>query len=256
MTELTNKLRKLVASLDDPRARREYGLFVAEGTKCVLDTLGAFTCRWLLATQAWLDRYGSKIGGDIDVVVSKHPDMERMSHLTTSADVIAVYEIPAVPPLARADIDGRLVLALDRLQDPGNLGTIMRVADWFGIDTIVASHDTVDLYNPKVVQATMGAISRVKVHYVDLPAWLGGLEGVSVCGTFLDGENIFTSPLPASGIVVMGNEGRGISPEVEACVSCRLTIPSFPQGTVTSESLNVGTATAITVAEFRRRNMK
>lgn len=255
MTELTNKLRKLVASLDDPRARRESGLFVAEGTKCVLDTLGAFTCRRLLATPAWLDRYGDRVGDGIDVVVSKRPDMERMSHLTTPADVIAVYEIPSVAPITAADIDGRLVLALDRLQDPGNLGTIMRVADWFGIDTVVASHDTVDLYNPKVVQATMGAISRVRVHYVDLPEWLGSLEGVSVCGTFLDGDNIFTSPLPASGIVVMGNEGRGISPEVEAWVSHRLTIPSFPHDAVTSESLNVGTATAITVAEFRRRNM-
>ncbi len=244
-----------MASLDDPRARREYGLFVAEGTKCVLDTLGAFTCRWLLATPAWLDRHGDRLGRDVDVVIAKRPDMERMSHLTTPSDVIAVYEIPQVSPLTAADIEGRLVLALDRLQDPGNLGTIMRVADWFGIDTVVASHDTVDLYNPKVVQATMGAISRVRVHYVDLPEWLKSLDGVSVCGTFLDGDNIFTSSLPTSGIVVMGNEGRGISPEVEACVNCRLTIPSFPQGTVTSESLNVGTATAITVAEFRRRNM-
>ena len=147
-----------------------------------------------------------------------------------------------------------MVRALDGVQDPGNLGTIVRIADWWGIDHVVCSHDTADVFAPKVVQATMGAIARVKVSYVDLPQWLESLPNkVAVCGTFLDGDNIYAAPLPHSGILVMGNEGKGISADVEALVNRRLLIPSFPAHRPTSESLNVAIATAVAVAEFRRQ---
>ena len=253
MKELTNRIRKLVASLDDPRVRDAEGLFAAEGTKCVLDTAGAFDCRWIFATAAWLEAHGHAIDGSADVTAVKRADLERMSHLSTPPQVIAVYERP-VYDITPADIAGHLVIALDRVQDPGNLGTVMRVADWFGIDTILCSHDTVDCFNPKVVQATMGAISRVKAVYVDLPEFLAQC-GQPVYGTFLDGDDIYGSPLGDSGIIVMGNEGRGISDAVARYVDRRLYIPSFPVSRPTSESLNVGMATAITVAEFRRRQL-
>lgn len=161
--------------------------------------------------------------------------------------MIAVYRIPE---LSAPDFSG-LVVALDCVQDPGNLGTIMRVADWMGVHTILASTDTVDCYSPKVVQATMGAISRVRVHYCNLSDVLRGKD--HVYGTFLDGSNIYDAALSPSGIVVMGNEGKGISPEVASTVTHRLRIPSFPPDVPTSESLNVAVATAITLAEFRRR---
>lgn len=249
MPELTNKLRKLVASLDEAKVRRESGLFVAEGTKCVLDTIESFSCRYLFATAKWLESHSLKLGDEVVYRVNRS-DMERMSHFMSPPEVMAVYEIPddIIEPASA----GSLSLALDRVQDPGNLGTIIRIADWFGINDIYCSNDTVDVYNPKVVQATMGAISRVGVHYVDLPEFFKGVE-VPVYGTFLGGENIFTSSLSAGGIIVMGNEGQGISCEVEKCVTRRLTIPSYPQGVATSESLNVGMAASIVVAEFRRR---
>ncbi|WP_289157588.1 RNA methyltransferase [uncultured Muribaculum sp.] len=249
MPELTNKLRKFVASLDEAKVRRESRLFVAEGTKCVLDTIENFSCRYLLATAKWLDSHQLNLNADIIYKVVRS-DMERMSHFSSPPEVMAVYEIPddIIEPASA----GSLSLALDRVQDPGNLGTIIRIADWFGIRDIYCTNDTVDVYNPKVVQATMGAISRVRVHYVDLPEFLEGTE-VPVYGTFLGGENIFTSSLSSGGIIVMGNEGQGISREVEKRVTRRLTIPSYPQGVATSESLNVGMATSIVVAEFRRR---
>lgn len=252
MAELTNRLRKLVASLDDARVRREERLFVAEGTKCVLDTLRHFSVRYLFATHAWSDSHKAEIRG-LEVTPVTRADMERMSHLSTPPEVIAVYETPD-NDVASLDASGKLLIALDRVQDPGNLGTIIRIADWFGIREIVCSRDTVDVYNPKVIQATMGAVSRVKVYYTDLASWLAGC-GMPVYGTFLNGENIYSSSLGESGVIVMGNEGKGISDEVAGTVTCRLTIPSFPPGAVTSESLNVGMATAVTVAEFRRRQL-
>lgn len=248
MVELTNRVRKLVASLDDAKARRENGMFVAEGTKCVLDTVDHFDCVWLFATAKWLESHRLALGEDKICQVTRG-DLERMSHFSTAPEVMAVYRIPAESRKPAAD---SLLLALDRIQDPGNLGTIIRIADWFGINDILCSAGTADVYNPKVVQATMGAISRVRIHYVNLPEYLSRTD-VPVYGTFLEGDNIFTSSLSSSGIIVMGNEGQGISPEVEKYVTSRLTIPSYPAGAATSESLNVGMATSIVVAEFRRR---
>lgn len=241
----------MVASLGNVRNRREENCFVAEGTKCVIDTWQSFKCKYLFATSAWIDQYVNFLPGAQPIVV-KRTDMERMSQLSTPSQVLAVYEMPQVA-FEEKVLSSNLVIALDRVQDPGNLGTIIRIADWFGITDIVCSLDTVDVYNPKVVQATMGAISRVKVHYLDLVDLIKRNLNIPVYGTFLDGRNIYETSLTPHGIVVMGNEGQGISDEIGQLIKRRLFIPSFPQDRPTSESLNVGMATAIAIAEFRRR---
>lgn len=247
-------MRRDIASLATAKGRRKQGAFMAEGTKCVLDTLGHFTLRRIVATRAWLE--ANRLPAEVQplVIPANRGDIGEMSSMTLAPDVIAVYDLPAAPVFDPAALAGSLVLALDRVQDPGNLGTIMRTADWMGLDTILASSDTVDCYNPKTIQATMGAISRVRVVYGDLPAMLAEMTPkMPVFGTFLGGENVYTADLPASAVIVMGNEGQGISPEVAARVSRRILIPSFPPDRPTSESLNVATAAAITLSQFRSR---
>ncbi|MCM1504991.1 MAG: RNA methyltransferase [Muribaculum sp.] len=253
---MTNRLRKMVASLDGAKERRESGLFVVEGTKCVLDTLKYFQSRYIFATKAWQLRYRNEITEFGDAITNAaRADLERMSHLSTPPQVLAVYEMPKYE-LSEAEFKSNLTLVLDRIQDPGNLGTIIRVADWFGIRQIICSEDTVDVFSPKVVQATMGAISRVRVLYIDLVEFLKKYGDDTPCyGTFLYGQDIYNAKLADSGFIVMGNEGQGISDSVAACVGSRLWIPSYPKNAVTSESLNVGTATAITLSEFRRRSI-
>lgn len=251
--ELTAATRKLVASLGNARQRRANKLFTAEGTKCIADTITHFECRMLLATHTWLEEHAALIPRDTCVLKSTHADMERMTQLTTPTDAIAVYTMPEAP--APADASSQLVLALDRVQDPGNLGTIIRVADWFGIQQLVCSPETVDAYSPKVIQATMGAIARIRPLYMPLTDYIRLNPQAEVFGTFLNGQNIYQAELPASGIIIMGNEGRGISEEVAERVNRRLLIPSYPPGRPTSESLNVATATAITLSEFRRRQL-
>lgn len=252
MIEITNKIRKTVASLSQSKHRRRQGLFKAEGTKCVLDTIGHFRIKWLIATEMWMHEHPEyQIGNNIVKVSAR--DMEQMSDLITASEVIAVYEIPDYD-LDTSALTDSLVIALDSVQDPGNLGTIMRTADWFGIRDIICSRTTVDVYSPKVIQATMGAVSRVRIHYCDLPKVLGKLrqKGVNIYGTFLEGDNVYTSRLSHSGVIVMGNEGQGISDDVRGLVSDKLFIPPYPIDADTSESLNVATATAIILSEFRR----
>jgi TrmH family RNA methyltransferase len=255
MGELTNKIRKMVVSLADVKGRRREGLFVAEGTKCVCDTIGAFTCRYLFATEDWLAEHAEIAAscGAAVTAVSKG-DLREMTTLMATPPVIAVYELPEPAKLDIDLLNNALTVALDRVQDPGNLGTIIRTCDWFGITTILASKETVDLYNPKTVQSTMGAISRIRVIYCDLADVLSKVK-VPVYGTFLDGRNLYDAPLAENGVIVMGNEGSGIGQQVAATVTERLLIPSFPPERPTSESLNVATATAITLAEFRRRTL-
>lgn len=252
--ELTNSIRKTVASLGNAKNRVQERCFIAEGTKCVMDTLRFFSCRYLFATAIWVEKYKNWLS-NVNVIVVKSSDIERMSQLTTPTQVLAVYEIPQYT-FDEAKLSTSLVLALDRVQDPGNLGTIIRIADWFGIKDILCSSGTVDVYNPKVVQATMGAISRVKVSQMDLVDLIKRNTNVPVYGTFLDGQNIYETQLSATGIVIMGNEGQGISTELSQLVNRRLYIPPYPQNEITSESLNVGMATAITISEFRRRISK
>lgn len=243
--QLTNAQRKTFASLATAKGRRQTGLFMVQGEKCVRDTIGHFELVALVCQPDQADQWA----GLPALVEAKREDMLKISTLATPPGVVAVYRIPE--PQAKMPDNQALSLALDCVQDPGNLGTIMRVADWMGVRDIFASEDTADVWNPKVVQATMGAISRVRVHYCDLPSLLGQYD-MPVYGTFLDGENIYQSTLSPFGVIVMGNEGRGISTAVAACVSHRLLIPSYPPGEPTSESLNVAVATAITLSEFRR----
>lgn len=245
---------KLIHNLELRKFRKAEGKFVAEGNKLVHDNLDSMHCCMLVATSSWFEANPqARLKADECIEVSRL-EMEKTSLLQTPQDVLAVFSIPNYSDI-KPNAAQSLILALDSVQDPGNLGTIIRLADWFGISDIVCSTGTADCFNPKVVQATMGAIARVRVHYVNLPEYLAKarIDNIPVYGTFLEGSNIYTTPLSANGIIVMGNEGKGISAEVESKVSQKLNIPSFPADSVTSESLNVGVATAITVAEFRRR---
>lgn len=257
MNELTNSLRKLIRSLDTAKHRRETGLFAAEGTKCIHDTAGHFVCRYLFAKPSWIMNNHDTVSrlSASETYAATTADMERMTNLSTPSQAIAVYEIPQPGVFNTETTDTDLVVALDRIQDPGNLGTIVRLCDWMGVTTIIASADTADIWSPKTVQATMGAISRVNIIYCDLPAVLDRCQA-PVYGTFLDAPSIYGTSLETNGVVVFGNEGQGISDAVAAKVSHRLYIPSYPPDRPTSESLNVATAAAITLSEFRSRQLK
>lgn len=236
---------QLVRSLSDKRGRSEHGLFVAEGAKLIGELRRSnLRIRRIFATEGLFE------GPEVECVTEK--EMERLSLLKTPSNSLAIVEIPRYR-LDAAHVGQRLTLALDDVQNPGNLGTIIRLADWFGIRHVFCSIGTADAYNPKTVQATMGALARVRIHYCDLKDLIGTLPDMPVYGTFLDGKNIYGQELTPHGLIVMGNEGKGISQEMEKLVNKRLLIPNYPQGEETSESLNVATATAIVCAEFRRR---
>ena len=234
-----NELRQ-VRALSQKKFRDQTRLFVVEGEKMVSEALES---GFEVISVYRRDEIGSEA-------------MERLSMLSSPSPVLAVVRQPAPVPFKP---EKGLYLALDGIRDPGNLGTILRVADWFGIDGVVASPDTVELYNPKVVQSTMGAIFRVPYYTMDIPTLCRAViaEGGHVYGTFLDGENMYSKALDCGSqtpsVIVIGNESNGISPETAACVSDRLFIPPYPADDPGSESLNAAIATAITVAEFRRR---
>jgi TrmH family RNA methyltransferase len=242
---------KLITSLSQKKFRDENNLFVAEGTKLVLDLMPAFKCSLLVATAVWLSEH--KHLSATEIIETDETELKKISNQKTSQGVLAVFEKPLYT-FNWQELSQHLSLALDEVQDPGNLGTIVRIADWFGITDIFCSENSVDAFSPKTVQASMGALARVRVHSVSLVDFLKKCHPkIPVYGTFMDGENIYESTLSKTGIIVMGNEGNGISPEVEKLVSERLLIPNFPVGQATSESLNVGVATALVCGEFRRR---
>ncbi len=240
---------KRVRSLSDKKFRDRYGLFCVEGEKMVDEAL--------------------RSGFDVETVYRKdeigEEQMDRISSLSSPSPVLAVVRKPqdinlsSDAALSEALGQSGLYLALDSIRDPGNLGTILRVADWFGIDAVFAAPDTVDVFNPKVVQATMGAIFRVKFHYAEIPGLCRAAvsAGGNVYGTFLDGSDMYEKQLnpgkDSPSVIVIGNESNGISDEVAGLVSDRLYIPPYPKNDTGSESLNAAVATAITVAEFRRR---
>ena len=258
MPEITNSLRKLIKSLGEAKHRRKERLFIAEGTKCVSDTAGGFNCRYLFARHEWLEDNKAVVSrlSPVELFQVTGADLERMTQLSTAPAVIAVYDIPDQPETSIVSgLQDELVVALDRIQDPGNLGTIIRLCDWMGVTTIIASNDTTDVWAPKVIQSTMGAISRVKLIYCDLPSILKRWQS-PVYGTFLHAPSIYTANLGASGVVIFGNEGQGISDAVSECVTERLLIPSFPPDRPTSESLNVATAAAIVLSQFRSRQLR
>jgi len=227
--------------------RKREGVHVAEGPKVVGDLLRRYQPVAIYATEEWIKMHGSE-----GVMEISDDELRRISFLQHPQQVLALFPIPE-KVISNEVVSDKLVLALDGVQDPGNLGTIIRIADWFGIDTIYCSEDTADAYNPKVVQATMGSIARVNIIYIDLLTLINNLpSSFPIYGTLLDGEDIYQQPLSHEGLIVMGNEGNGISEAIRQKVNHKLLIPSFCEGD-TAESLNVAIATAITCSEFRRR---
>ena len=238
---------KFIRQLEQKKFRHREGLFVAEGTKVVGDLLKAgYIPHSLYATPDWIASHSVAEATEVT-----DDELNRLSFQQHPQQVLALFPIPE--PADLSPLTSHLSLLLDGVQDPGNLGTIIRIADWFGISNIICSEDTVDAYNPKVVQATMGSIARVNIIYTNLLELLDGLPAdFPVYGTLLDGENIYTQELTPHGLIIMGNEGNGISDAVRQRVNRRLLIPDFHNGD-TADSLNVAIATAITCSEFRRR---
>lgn len=249
---LSKNKQKLIRQLTSKKYRDEMGLFIAEGPKVVGDLLGKIPCHILMATNEWFSANEAQADEMIEVTQA---ELERISLLKTPREVFGIFRRPEEKYQGLSRIAAsELTIALDGVQDPGNLGTIIRLADWFGIRHIFCSPDSADAFSPKTIMATMGAIARVEVHYVTLKSLFDECgNNVPIYGTFLDGTNIYTQELSQNGIIVMGNEGNGISQEVAEKINRRLFIPSFPPNVPTSESLNVAIATAITCAEFRRR---
>ena len=242
---------KLINSLSQKKFRDETGLFVAEGTKLVTDLVSVFQCSILVATADWLREHRQFRA--TETIEATDEELKKISNQKSPQGVLAVFEKPDYM-WTEQELSQKLSLALDDVQDPGNLGTIIRIADWFGISDIFCSEHSADAFNPKTVQASMGALARVRVHVVNLESFLKTCQSkMPIYGTFMNGENIYSKTLTPTGIIVMGNEGNGISPEIERLVSERLLIPNFPAGQATSESLNVGVATALVCGEFRRR---
>ena len=258
---------KYVRQLEQKKFRKAENLFIAEGHKVVGDLLAAgFTPTHLFATADWQSPVGS-----VEVTEVTNDELARLSLQQHPQQVLGIFNIPdstssaaflgqakrqsraALQSQSNKGISNSLSILLDNVQDPGNLGTIIRIADWFGIDTIFCSPGTVDAWNPKVVQATMGSIARVHIVYIEPDELFDQLPAdFPIYGTLLDGQNIYTQQLSSHGLIVMGNEGNGISDAVRARVTHKLLIPDFHQGD-TADSLNVAIATAITCSEFRRR---
>ncbi|MBR5706497.1 MAG: RNA methyltransferase [Bacteroidaceae bacterium] len=243
---------KNIKSLEQKKFRDEKGLFVAEGHKLVGELLGVFKCVLVAGTQEWITSRKGIPAQRVETVTAD--ELKRASLLRAPQDVLAVFCIPNNTASLSQAASKKLVLALDDVQDPGNLGTIVRIADWFGIRDIFCSKGTADIYNPKAIQATMGAISRVRLYYTDLSKELSALpHSTPIYGTYLNGDTIYDTELSQEGVIIMGNEGNGISAQVGKVVNRRLYIPNWPAGATTSESLNVAIATAIVCSEFRRR---
>jgi len=242
MNTISNKDIKLLRSLSQKKFRDEYGMFTVEGEKLVAEALRS---DYEVVDLFRRDEIGEE-------------QMARISSLSTPSPVLALVRKPEDksfdPSVLNPDFLG---LALDDVSDPGNMGTIIRIADWFGVDMIFVSENSVDYYNPKVVQSTMGAIFRRKIIRCKLAEVCNAFttKGLKIFGTFLDGDDIYAKDLAKAGLVIMGNESRGVSEELAAMVTDRLYIPPYPPDACTSESLNVAVATAVTIAEFRRRNV-
>lgn len=235
---------KTITGLQQKKYRKQHKLFFAEGIKVVQELLNSnFELHQLFTTK---DIFKGVSKDKIELITEA--ELKKISALTTPNGCLALFAIPEEKPVP----DNGLIVALDDVRDPGNLGTIIRLCDWFGISNLVCSEECVDVYNPKVVQATMGSLKRVNVVYTDLDAYLAGTK-LPVFGTFMDGDNIYNESLPQNGIVIMGNEANGISQAIENRVGQRISIPRFGDLQQT-ESLNVATAAAIILSEFRRNS--
>lgn len=238
---------KLIRQLELKKFRRREGLFVAEGPKVVGDLMKRSEPVAVFATEDYSP------ARPFSVQSITEEELRRISFLQHPQQVVALFQLPQVSSSNNVLSQNNLILALDGVQDPGNLGTIIRLADWFGIEDIICSEETADAWNPKVVQATMGSIARVRLSYTNLPEFLDQLpEDYPVYGTLLDGNDIYAQPLSSKGMIIMGNEGNGLTEKVRRRVNRRLLIPSY-RSDDTAESLNVAIATAIVCSEFRRR---
>lgn len=229
---------KNITRLKQKKYRQQEGLFIAEGGKVIKEFLNS--------TFKLVDLFTTETFNVENESIISEADLKKISCLTTPNTALAIFKMPD----AKALKNEGLILALDDIRDPGNLGTIIRLCDWFGIKQLVCSHKTVDCYNPKVVQATMGSLTRVKIVYTDLSAYLKAIN-LPVFGAFMDGKNVYQTNLPKAGILVLGNEANGISSIIETCVTDKISIPRFGDLQAT-ESLNVATAGAILLSEFRR----
>jgi len=245
---VTKNQKKLIRSLKLKKNRKKHGFFIAEGIKVVNEFLETdLVLEELYVLNSDVNLFNSV--NDNKLIGVSSSELEQISFLTTSQKALALFKIPNNLKI----INEGLQVVLDDVQDPGNLGTIIRLCDWFGVTNLICSKTTVDCYNPKVVQATMGSLTRVNVIYTDLVEYLKESKD-PIFGTYMDGDNIYQSELPSSGIIVMGNEANGISKEITSLINNKLTIPRFGENQKT-ESLNVATATSILLSEFKRSNL-
>ncbi|WP_100613377.1 TrmH family RNA methyltransferase [Confluentibacter citreus] len=237
---------KLITNLKQKKYRLLHGFFVVEGIKTIRELLSSNIQLYTLFTTESF-KNDANTDGYWDEILISEADLKRISFLTTPNKALAIFKIPTSKPIDTNE----LIVVLDDIRDPGNLGTIIRLCDWFGVKDLVCSNATVDCFNPKVIQATMGSITRVNITYADLPSFLKEVA-MPIFGTFMDGENVYNKSLPKKGVLVLGNEANGISKDLEVLINEKIAIPRFGNIQVT-ESLNVATATAILLSEFRRK---
>ncbi|MDO5969528.1 RNA methyltransferase [Flavivirga aquimarina] len=231
---------KLITSLKQKKNRLQHGFFVVEGVKTIKELLQS-----KLMLHALYTTESFNIDAKDEILITE-TELKRISFLTTPNKALAIFKIPQVKPIDET----KLIVALDDIRDPGNLGTIIRLCDWFGVKDLVCSKETVDCFNPKVIQATMGSITRVNINYIDLNLFLKETS-LPIYGAFMEGETVYATQLPEKGVLVMGNEAHGVSKDIEALINEKISIPRFGDLQAT-ESLNVATATAILLSEFRR----
>ena len=248
---LSLQKQKYIRSLEHKKFRTIHNAFVAEGHKTVSAMLPRFDCLLLAASPQWIAEAGPIAAAEI--IPADPSELSRASRHSSPPDVIAVFSLPDVN-LSEVDPSAQLILALDGVQDPGNAGAIVRIADWFGIEHIVCSPDTADIFAPKALQATMGSLAGVTVHYTPLPPWLNSLPPhVAIYGACADAPSIYSQTLSSSGLIVMGNEGNGIRSETDSLINRRISIPPYSALRLpTAESLNVAIAAAVVCGEFRR----
>ena len=233
---------KVITSLSQKKYRQKHKLFIAEGIKVVNELLNS---SFEIDTLFAVDHFITDVSLDKIIRISEK-DLQKISNLKTSNKVLGIFKIPDEMPLQK----NGLTIALDAVNDPGNLGTIIRLCDWFGVSQLICSKDTVDCYNQKVVQASMGSLTRISIIYTDLETYLQEIQLPTFIAD-MDGENIYTSKLPKEGILIMGNEANGVSDEIKSLIKNKISIPRFGE-TQKTESLNVATATAILLSEFKR----
>lgn len=234
---------KWITSLQLKKYRLENQLFIAEGVKVIQELLQSnFVLEDLFATEEVFNSFSVN-----NKMVVTEAEMKKITALSSPSSCLAVFQMPKETKISNQG----LIVALDDIRDPGNLGTIIRLCDWFGIEQMICSKETVDVFNPKVVQATMGSLARVNIQYLDIQEFISN-SSLPIFGTFMDGNNIYSEDLANDGIIIFGNEANGISAEIEKLVTNRIAIPRFGKLQKT-ESLNVATATAIILSEFCRR---